>query len=162
MVTFNRVILAGNLVRDPETRFLPSGVAVTSFSITVNRRYKSNNEVKEEVSFFDVSVFGKTGENCAEYLSKGRPVLVEGRLRQRSWETDGVKRSKIEVVADNVQFLGGPRGAAHRLPGGHQALQRQPRPRHIDPPHDRRGGDAGLRGGARARALGHRRDLPAG
>jgi len=110
MVTFNRVILAGNLVRDPETRFLPSGVAVTSFSIAVNRRYKSNNEVKEEVSFFDVSVFGKTGENCAEYLSKGRPVLVEGRLRQRSWETDGVKRSKIEVVASNVQFLG-PRGA---------------------------------------------------
>ena len=113
MVTFNRVILAGNLVRDPETRFLPSGVAVTSFSIAVNRRYKAkSNEVKEEVSFFDISVFGKTGENCAEYLSKGRPVLVEGRLRQRSWETDGVKRSKVEVVADNVQFLGGPRGAS--------------------------------------------------
>lgn len=112
MVTFNRVILAGNLVRDPETRFLPSGVAVTSFSIAVNRRYKSNDEVKEEVSYFDVSVFGKTGENCAEYLSKGRPVLVEGRLRQRRWEADGVKRSKIEVVAENVQFLGGPRGAS--------------------------------------------------
>jgi single-strand DNA-binding protein len=112
MVTFNRVILAGNLVRDPETRFLPSGVAVTSFSIAVNRRYKSNDEVKEEVSYFDVSVFGKTGENCAEYLSKGRPVLVEGRLRQRRWEADGVKRTKIEVVAENVQFLGGPRGAA--------------------------------------------------
>jgi single-strand DNA-binding protein len=114
MVTFNRVILAGNLTRDPETRFLPSGDAVTSFSIAVNSRYKakSTNEVKEEVSFFDISVFGKTAENCAEYLSKGRPVLVEGRLRQRSWETDGVKRSKIEVVADNVQFLGGPRGAS--------------------------------------------------
>ena len=111
-ISINRVILAGNLVRDPETRFLPSGVAVTSFSIAVNRRYKSNNEVKEEVSFFDISVFGKTGENCAEYLSKGRSVLVEGRLRQRSWETDGVKRSKIEVVADNVQFLGSPRGAS--------------------------------------------------
>src|SRR5512136_1799627 len=111
MVTFNRVILAGNLVRDPETRFLPSGVAVTSFSIAVNRRYKSNNEVKEEVSFFDVSVFGKMGENCAEYLSKGRPVLVEGRLRQRRWEAEGVKKSKIEVVADNVQFLGSPKGA---------------------------------------------------
>ncbi len=61
-------------------------------------------------------MFGKTGENCAEYLSKGRPVLVEGRLRQRSWETDGVKRSKIEVVADNVQFLGGPRGASAGRP----------------------------------------------
>jgi single-strand DNA-binding protein len=116
MVDFNRVILAGNLVRDPETRFIPSGTAVTSFSIAVNRRYKSNNEFKEEVSFFDVSVFGKMGENCAEYLSKGRPVLVEGRLRQRRWEADGVKRSKIEVVADNVQFLGGPRGAAPDAP----------------------------------------------
>ncbi|HAM33185.1 MAG TPA: single-stranded DNA-binding protein [Deltaproteobacteria bacterium] len=111
-ISINRVILAGNLVRDPETRFLPSGVAVASFSIAVNRRYKSNNEVKEEVSFFDISVFGKAGENCAEYLSKGRSVLVEGRLRQRSWETDGVKRSKVEVVADNVQFLGSPRGAS--------------------------------------------------
>jgi len=112
VVAFNRVILAGNLVRDPETRFTPAGVAVTGFSIAVNRRYKSNNEIKEEVSFFDISVFGKLGETCAEYLSKGRPVLVEGRLRQRSWESDGVKRSKIEVVADNVQFLGSPRAAA--------------------------------------------------
>jgi len=115
MVDFNRVILAGNLVRDPETRFIPSGTAVTSFSIAVNRRYKSNNEFKEEVSYFDVSVFGKMGENCAEYLSKGKPVLVEGRLRQRRWEADGVKRSKIEVVADNVQFLGGPRGSSTEL-----------------------------------------------
>ena len=112
MVAFNRVILAGNLTRDPETRFTPSGTAVTGFSIAVNRRYKLNNEVKEEVSFFDIVVFGKMGENCAEYLSKGRPVLVEGRLKQRSWESDGVKRSKIEVVADNVQFLGGSRGAS--------------------------------------------------
>ena len=114
MVSFNRVILAGNLTRDPETRFLPSGTAVTEFSIAVNSRYKSKttNEFKEEVSFFDVVVFGKTGENCAEYLSKGRPVLVEGRLRQRSWTTDGQKRSKIEVLADNVQFLGSSRGQA--------------------------------------------------
>ena len=112
MVAFNRVILAGNLTRDPETRFTPSGLAVTGFSLAVNHRYKSNNELKKETSFFDVVVFGKMGETCAEYLSKGRPVLVEGRLRQRSWESDGVKRSKIEVVADNVQFLGSPRGAA--------------------------------------------------
>jgi single-strand DNA-binding protein len=112
MVAFNRVILAGNLVRDPETRFVPSGLAVTAFGIAVNHRYRSNNEVKEEVSFFDIVVFGKMGETCAEYLSKGRPVLVEGRLRQRRWEADGVKRSKVEVVADNVQFLGPPRGQA--------------------------------------------------
>jgi single-strand DNA-binding protein len=112
MVSVNRVILAGRLTRDPETRFTPAGTAVTGFSLAVNRRYKVNNEVKEEVSFFDIVVFGKQGENCAEYLSKGRPVLVEGRLKQRSWETDGVKRSKVEVVADNVQFLGSPRAAA--------------------------------------------------
>jgi single-strand DNA-binding protein len=111
MVTFNRVILAGNLVRDPEIRYLPSGLSVTSFGIAVNSRYKQNNELKEDVSFFDIVVFGKLGENCAEYLSKGRPVLVEGRLRQRRWETEGVKRSKIEVVADGVQFLGGPKGS---------------------------------------------------
>jgi single-strand DNA-binding protein len=112
MVSVNRVILAGRLTRDPETRFTPAGTAVTGFSLAVNRRYKVNNEVKEEVSFFDIVVFGKQGEKCAEYLSKGRPVLVEGRLKQRSWETDGVKRSKVEVVADNVQFLGSPRAAA--------------------------------------------------
>ena len=119
MVTFNRVILAGNLVRDPEIRYLPSGLSVTSFGIAVNSRYKQNNELKEDVSFFDIVVFGKMGENCAEYLSKGRPVLVEGRLRQRRWEAEGVKRSKIEVVADGVQFLGAPKGStAEAGPGG--------------------------------------------
>ena len=119
MVAFNRVILAGNLVRDPETRFVPSGLAVTAFGIAVNSRYKSkaSNEVKEEVSFFDVVAFGKTGELCAEYLSKGSPVLVEGRLRQRRWEADGVKRSKVEILADNVQFLGSPRGQASESAG---------------------------------------------
>jgi single-strand DNA-binding protein len=122
MVSVNRVILAGRLTRDPETRFTPAGTAVTGFSLAVNRRYKVNNEVQEEVSFFDIVVFGKQGENCAEYLSKGRPVLVEGRLKQRSWESDGVKRSKVEVVADNVQFLGSPRGAsAEGAPGAEPA-----------------------------------------
>jgi len=113
MVAFNRVILAGNLVRDPEIRYLPSGLSVTSFAIAVNSRYRQNNEPKEEVSYFDVVAFGKLGETCAEYLSKGRPVLVEGRLRQRRWESEGTKRSKIEVVAGGVQFLGGgQRGGA--------------------------------------------------
>jgi len=106
-VAYNRVILAGNLTRDPEIRYLPSGLPVVNFSIAVNSRYRQNNELKEEVSFFDIVVFGKTGENCAEYLSKGRSVLVEGRLRQRRWESEGTRRSKIEVVAGIVQFLGG-------------------------------------------------------
>jgi single-strand DNA-binding protein len=106
MVTFNRVILAGNLVRDPEIRYLPSGLSVTSFGLAVNERIKKGDAWEEHVSFFDVTVFGKQGENCAEYLSKGRPALVEGRLRQRRWEQDGVKKNKIEIIADNVQFLG--------------------------------------------------------
>ncbi len=123
MVTFNRVILAGNLVRDPEIRYLPSGTPVTSFAVAVNSRYKQNNEIREEVSYFDIVVFGKQGENCAEYLSKGRPVLVEGRLRQRRWESDGVKKSKIEVVADGVQFLGAPRGSGSADAQGPSAPQ---------------------------------------
>ena len=106
MVTFNRVILAGNLVRDPEIRYLPSGLSVTSFGLAVNERIKKGDAWEEYVSFFDITVFGKQGENCAEYLSKGKPALVEGRLRQRRWEQDGVKKNKIEVIADNVQFLG--------------------------------------------------------
>lgn len=107
MTTFNRVILAGNLTRDPEIRYLPSGLSVATFAIAVNDpRVKSGGESKEEVYFFDITAFGKLGEVSAEYLKKGRPVLVEGKLRQRRWEQDGQKRSKIEVVADNIQFLG--------------------------------------------------------
>lgn len=110
MVRFNRVIIGGNLVRDPEIRFLPSGLSVTNFTVAVNHTFRQDNEKKEEVSYFDVVVFGKQGETCAEYLSKGRSVLVEGRLRQRRWETDdGQRRSKIEIVAQQVQFLGPPR-----------------------------------------------------
>ncbi len=110
MVRFNKVIIAGNLVRDPEIRFLPSGLSVTNFTVAVNHSFRQNEELKEEVSYFDVVVFGRQGENCAEYLAKGRPVLVEGRLRQRRWETeDGKVRSKIEIVAQQVQFLGSPR-----------------------------------------------------
>ncbi|NIO16749.1 MAG: single-stranded DNA-binding protein [Deltaproteobacteria bacterium] len=107
MVRFNKVIVGGNLVRDPEIRFLPSGLSVTNFTVAVNRSYRQENEQKEEVSYFDVVVFGKQGESCAEYLSKGRAVLVEGRLRQRRWESEeGQRRSKIEIVAQQVQFLG--------------------------------------------------------
>ena len=128
MVAFNRVILAGNLVRDPEIRYLPSGLSVTSFPVAVNSRYRQNNELREEVSYFDIVVFGKLGENCAEYLSKGRPVLVEGRLRQRRWESEGTKRSKIEVVAGVVQFLGGGAKVG--------AAESEPAVQPADPPED--------------------------
>jgi single-strand DNA-binding protein len=104
VVSFNRVILAGNLTRDPELRFTNDGVPVCSFGLAVNRvRSKS-----EEVDFFDISAWRELGETIANYKKKGDPILVEGRLQFRTWEAqDGSKRSKVDVTADNVQFLGG-------------------------------------------------------
>lgn len=107
MPSFNKVLLMGNLTRDPELRYVPSGTAVATFTVAVNRVYTSQaGEKKEEVSFIRIVVWGRRAEVCGEYLSKGSPVFVEGRLQSRSWEgQDGQKRSTIEVVADNVQFL---------------------------------------------------------
>lgn len=103
MVSFNRVILAGNLTRDPELRFTNDGVPVCSFGLAVNR-VRSRNE---EVDFFDISAWRELGETVANYKKKGDPILVEGRLQYRTWEAqDGSKRSKVDVVADTVQFLG--------------------------------------------------------
>ncbi len=105
--SFNKVFLMGNLTRDPELRYIPSGQAVTGFTIAVNRVYLSQSgEKKEEVSFLKVVVWGKRAEVCNEYLKKGSPVFVEGRLQTRSWDApDGTKRSAVEVVAQSVQFL---------------------------------------------------------
>lgn len=106
MVSYNKVILMGNLTRDPEVRYNPNGTAVANFGLAVNRRYKQGEENREEVSFFDIVVFGKQAENCSQYLNKGSGVLIDGRLQQRRWDTDdGQKRSKVEVVANNVQFM---------------------------------------------------------
>ena len=106
--SMNKVFLMGNLTRDPELRYVPSGTAVANFTVAVNRPYKDGTgEKKEEVSFIKVVVWGKMAEVCGEYLSKGRPVLVEGRLKSRAWEAqDGQKRSALDVVATSVQFLG--------------------------------------------------------
>jgi single-strand DNA-binding protein len=106
--SLNKVFLMGNLTRDPELRYIPSGTAVANFTLAINRPYKdSSGEKKEEVSFIKIVVWGRMAEICGEYLTKGRPVLVEGRLKSRSWETeDGQKRSALDVVASNVQFLG--------------------------------------------------------
>ena len=103
MVNFNRVVLAGNLTRDPELRFTNDGIPVCSFGLAVNRvRSRS-----EEVDFFDISAWRELGETIANYKKKGDPILLEGRLQYRTWEAqDGSKRSKVDVVADNVQFLG--------------------------------------------------------
>jgi single-strand DNA-binding protein len=103
MVSFNRVILAGNLTRDPELRFTQSGTPVCGFGLAVNRVFSKT----DEVDFFNVSAWRDLGERVANYTKKGDPVLVEGRLQYRTWEAqDGSKRSAIDVVADNVQFLG--------------------------------------------------------
>ena len=105
----NRVILTGNLTRDPELRSLPSGTAVCSLRIACNTRRKdASGEWVDKPNYFDVTVWGKQGENCAQYLSKGRPVAVDGRLEWREWEAqDGSgKRQATEIVADSVQFLG--------------------------------------------------------
>ena len=105
--SFNKVLLMGNLTRDPELRYIPSGQAVATFTVAVNRVYNSQaGEKKEEVSFIRIVVWARMAENCNEYLKKGSPVFVEGRLQSRSWEAqDGTKRSTIEVVAQSVQFL---------------------------------------------------------
>lgn len=103
---FNKIILIGNLTRDPEMRYTPQGTSVCNFGIAVNRKYKQAEEVKEEVTFINVVVFGKQADTCGQYLNKGSSVLVEGRLQERRWETEeGQKRSKHEVVAQNVRFL---------------------------------------------------------
>jgi single-strand DNA-binding protein len=111
--SFNQVILMGNLTRDPELRSTPSGQSVCSFSLALNRSYKSSNgEWQEATDFIDIVAWGPLGERVAQYLTKGRPALVNGRLQSRSWEQDGQKRSKVEVVAQDVTFLGGGQGSS--------------------------------------------------
>ncbi len=113
MASYNRVILMGNLTRDPEVRFVPSGRPVADLGLAVNEKYKnSEGDFVERTDYFDITVWGPQGENCGKYLKKGRPVLVEGRLRLDTWENDkGEKRSKVKVIADRVQFLGSGRAA---------------------------------------------------
>ena len=106
MAGFNKVILIGNLTKNPELRYTPSGTPVASFGLAVNRRFKQGDDLKEEVCYIDIVVFGKQAEHCGQYLSKGNGVIVDGRLQQRRWEgEDGQKRSKHEVVAQTVTFL---------------------------------------------------------
>lgn len=110
----NKVFLAGNLTRDVELRYTPGGMAVAAFGMAINRKFKSKSgEQKEEVCFVDINAFGRTGEVISEYLSKGNPVYIEGRLQFNQWETkDGQKRNTLRVVADSFQFIptGGKKG----------------------------------------------------
>ena len=107
MANLNHVTLIGRLTRDAELKYTNSGMAVTRLSLAVNRRKRSGDQWTEEANFFDITVFGKTAENLTQYMTKGREIAVEGELRQSRWEQDGQPRSKVEVVGNNIQLLGG-------------------------------------------------------
>lgn len=129
--SFNQVILMGNLTRDPELRQTPNGQNVCSFSLALNRSFKgSDGEWKEATDFIDIVAWGPLGERVAQYLTKGRPCLVNGRLQSSSWEKDGQKRSKVEVVAQDVTFLGGGGGqsAGGSSTGGGDETDQTPKP----------------------------------
>jgi len=119
--SINRVVLVGNLTRDPELRHTPSGTAVCSLRLAVNTRRKDESgQWADKPNYFDITVWGQQGENCAQYLAKGRPVAIDGRLEWREWEAqDGAKRQSVEVVAESVQFLGGRQdGESAYVPAG--------------------------------------------
>jgi len=140
MASFNKVILVGNLTRDPQVRYTPSGTAVTELGLAVSRQWfdKQSNSKKEDTTFVDVTVWGRTAEVAGEYLSKGRPVLIEGRLQLDTWQDkeSGQNRSKLKVVCENMTMLGsgsGGGGGQRGSGGGGGGYQ---------------GGDAGQQGGA--------------
>ncbi len=132
MASFNKVILVGNLTRDPELRYTPKGTAIAKIGLAVNRTWKNEaGETKEEVTFVDVDVFGRTAENVGQYMRKGSPILIEGRLRLDTWDDKQTnqKRSKLGVVAETVQFLGSSRSGGEGAP-----VERAARPVASKPP----------------------------
>lgn len=134
MASYNRVVLLGNLTRDPELRYIPSGMAVSDIGLAVNDRVKRNDQWVEETTFVDVTLWGRTAEVANEYLSKGSPVLIEGRLKLDSWEKDGQKRSKLKVVGEKMQMVGargGGGGSSSGAPhGGSYAAGGQAEPQY--------------------------------
>ncbi len=149
MASFNKVILVGNLTRDPELRYTPKGMAIAKVGLAVNRNWTSETgEKREEVTFVDVDIFGRTAENVAQYMKKGRPILIEGRLRLDQWDDKqtGQKRSKLGVVGEVVQFLGSPAGAGDSVapsprpaaaapaPATAEPAEAEPPPEHDDVP----------------------------
>ena len=140
MASFNKVILVGNLTRDPELRYTPKGLAIAKVGLAVNRVWTNEaGEKKEEVTFVDVDIFGRTAENLAQYMRKGSPILIEGRLRLDQWDDKqtGQKRSKLGVVGEVVQFLssgnrgaesGGEAGSAPAAPRSRPSASAAPAP----------------------------------
>ncbi len=110
MASYNRVVLLGNLTRDVELKYTPSQVAIAKIGLAVNDRVKKNNEWVDETTFVDITFFGRTAEVAGEYLNKGSQILIEGRLRYETWESEGQKRSKLSVVGDKLQMLGSRSG----------------------------------------------------
>ena len=128
MASVNKVILIGNLTRDPELRYTPKGSAVCEVGLAVNRKYKlDSGETREEVTYLDVTFWGKQGETVSKWMKKGRPLYIEGRLQMDTWEdkTSGQKRSKIRIIAEEFQFLGGDRtgGGPEEAGGGGQRYE---------------------------------------
>jgi|SRR5580765_1765283 single-strand DNA-binding protein len=146
MANFNKVILAGNLTRDPEVRYTPKGTAIAKLGMAINRSWKTETgETKEEVTFVDVDAFGRTAEVISQYLKKGRPILVEGRLKLDQWDDKqtGQKRSRLGVVLENFQFLdsgrgdgGGGRSSAASAPPSAPASADAPEPEGPAPEED--------------------------
>jgi single-strand DNA-binding protein len=120
MTDVNHVTLIGRLTRDAELKYTAGGQAVCKFSIAVNRRRKNGDQWIDEASFFDIVLWGKTGETLNQYLTKGKQIAVDGELRQNRWEQDGQARSKVEVMASNVQLLGGGQDRQQGSAGSHQ------------------------------------------
>jgi single-strand DNA-binding protein len=137
MASFNKVILLGNLTRDPELRYTPKGMATARLGLAVNRSYKTDGgETREEVTFIDVDAWGKQAELISQYLRKGAPLFLEGRLKFDQWDDKqtGQKVSKLRVVLENFQFVGGPRGeGAGAGGGGAPGLASAPAPRPARP-----------------------------
>ena len=138
MASFNKVILLGNLTRDPEVRYTPKGTAVTELGMAVNRVYTAENgEKREETTFVDVTLWGRTAEIAGEYLKKGRPVFIEGRLQLDTWDdkTSGQKRSKLQVVGEGLQLIGSrPGGGSGGGGGGDEEGSSAPRASKAAPP----------------------------
>jgi len=116
MTDLNRVVLIGRLTRDAELKYTSSGQAVCKFSIAVNRRKKNGDQWEDEANYFDIVVWGKQGESLHPYLTKGKMVGVDGELRQDRWQQEGQNRSKVEVIANNIQLLGGDRKDSKNAP----------------------------------------------
>lgn len=136
MANFNKVILLGNLTRDPELRVTPKGTSVCQFGMAVNRVYRSGDDTQEETTFVDLEAWGKQAEIISKYVSKGNPLFIEGRLKFDSWESkEGEKRSKLKVIVENMQLMGsrsdnggGQQGGGHSAPAQRSSSSSNPPP----------------------------------